>query len=87
MPYLSAPGGSSDSVEVDSITVTAAITAGFGGGGAGGGNPMGGWHATREPSSEEPLFIDISLSPIRRTARMHVTCLARRLGSATNITR
>lgn len=37
MPYLQASGGSSGSVEVDSITVTAAITAGFGGGAGGGG--------------------------------------------------
>jgi hypothetical protein len=63
MPYLSAPGGSSDSVEVDSITVTAAITVGFGGGGAGGGNPMGGWHAVREPANPDEPFVDIAFKP------------------------
>lgn len=64
MPYLQAPGGSSDSVEVDSITVTAAITAGFGGGGgAGGGGQYGEWHAKREQPTGEPEFIDVAFKP------------------------
>lgn len=64
MPFLSAPGGSPDSVEVDSITVTAAISAGFGGGGGGGvGNPMGGWHITREMDDGDGSFIDIAFKP------------------------
>lgn len=64
MPYLQAPGGSSDSVEVESITVTAAITAGFGGGGgAGGGGQYGEWHVRRDPPAGEPEFIDVSFKP------------------------
>lgn len=64
MPYLSSPGGGSDSVEVDSVTVTAAVTTGFGGGGGSGGHdPMQGWHIEREPTNPEEPFVDIAFKP------------------------
>lgn len=63
MPFLCAPGGSSDSVEVSSVTVFAAINAGFGGGGAGAGSPSGGWEIRRDDDDNEPLFIDIEYRP------------------------
>lgn len=63
MPYLSVPGGGSDSVEVDSVIITAAVTTGFGGGGGGVGNPMGGWHIVREPANPDEPFIDIEFKP------------------------
>ncbi|MCK5909663.1 MAG: hypothetical protein KAG62_06895 [Caulobacter sp.] len=63
MPYLSAPGGGGDSVEVDSLTITAAISTGFGAGGGGSNNPMQGWHIERHPSDPGDPFVDISFKP------------------------
>ncbi|MGH1557921.1 hypothetical protein ACRAWD_09385 [Caulobacter segnis] len=60
---------------MDSVTVTAAITAGFGGGGgAGGGDQYGEWHVKREQSASEPEFIDIASSRRLRTAPTRASC-------------
>ncbi|WP_143324227.1 hypothetical protein [Caulobacter sp. X] len=66
MPYFSAPGGGGDSVEVDSLTITAAISTGFGAGGGGSNNPMQGWHIERHPSDPGEPFVDISFKPDRQ---------------------